>query len=148
MYETTSSQSPSLIMWFFDSRSGLFSDGSATTPSTSVPDYVDPSVGPWITSELKLMNRVWGPDSNRQAIAFVHIPPHAIQIVFETLNNKTNPGLNDDELGEGSTQASATSTIAGKDGVWWNTLTSEVKNLRAIVSGHGSCFRQGYEQSH
>lgn len=127
-------------MWFFDSRSGLFSDGTSNTPSTSVPDYVDPTVGPWIKSELSLMDRAWGSDSTRQAIAFVHIPPHAIQAVSETLNNNTNPGLNDDGLGTGSTQATAKPTATGKDGVWWDTLTGKVENLRAIVSGHGQSF--------
>lgn len=83
------------------------------------------------------MDSAWGPAvSTRQSLAFVHIPPHAIEAVSETLNNNTNPGLDDDEISAGYSQASSPSTM-GKDAVWWNTLTSQVKNLRAIVSGHG-----------
>lgn len=40
------------------------------------------------------MDSVWGPPGNsRAALAFVHIPPYAIQKVWETLNSTVNPGL-------------------------------------------------------
>lgn len=66
-----SDPAPILIMWFFDSRSGMTYGAN----STAVPDWVDASVAGWIESETKQMEAVWGPGEDRGAIAFVHIPP-------------------------------------------------------------------------
>jgi hypothetical protein len=63
-------EAPSLIIWFFDSRSG-FTPGANSVP---LPDWVDDSVATWIKSETDIMNSVWGPSDKRAAIAFVHIP--------------------------------------------------------------------------
>lgn len=82
------------------------------------------------------MNVAWGPPELRSAIAFVHIPPHAIQVVQENLNSTANPGLNADKLGQGSTQASNNPTDLGSDSAFWVALNSHVTNLRAVISGH------------
>ncbi|KAF7419528.1 hypothetical protein PC9H_002119 [Pleurotus ostreatus] len=123
---------PALILWFFDSRGG-FSPGKTSQP---VDDWVDESVARWLERETRIMNDAWGPAEGRQALAFVHIPPHAIQAVQATLDPDTNPGLDADTLGGGSTQATVDSNDLGNDEVWWSALTKNVKNLRAIVSGH------------
>jgi len=101
-----------------------------------MPDWVDSSVAGWIATETAAMDDVWGADAERSALAFVHIPPHAIEAVQRRLNRTESPGLNADELGRGSTQATEKSASAGKDGPFWDALNKHVRNLRAVVSGH------------
>ncbi|THU96983.1 Metallo-dependent phosphatase [Dendrothele bispora CBS 962.96] len=133
VYTTPTSSTPSLILWFFDSRGG-FSSGTNSTP---VEDWVHDSVAKWIESEVETMDQIWGPsEENRAALAFVHIPPHVVQNLQLDLNSTKDPGLNADELGQGSTQATTDPSSAGKDLAFWNALTGNVKNLKALISGH------------
>lgn len=69
-YLFSSDTSPSLIMWFFDSRSGV----QQTPGNPAFPSWVDDSVGTWLEQETALMESKWGPADSRAAIAFVHIP--------------------------------------------------------------------------
>ncbi|KII84564.1 hypothetical protein PLICRDRAFT_57545 [Plicaturopsis crispa FD-325 SS-3] len=132
VYNKITDRAPALVLWFFDSRGGWSQQNS----SIPVPDWVDSTVAGWIEEETAAMNAAWGPAENRGAVAFVHIPPHAIQAVSETLNNATHPGLDDDELGAGSTQASGDASEAGKDQPFWDALNANAKNLHAVISGH------------
>ncbi|KAI0794828.1 Metallo-dependent phosphatase [Abortiporus biennis] len=133
VYAGTQAKKPILILWFFDSRGG-FSPGANSQP---VPDWVDSTVATWIDQQTSIMNTAWGPaENNRASMAFVHIPPHAIQVVQTTLNSTINPGLNADILGVGSTQATTNSANSGKDDAFWETLNTKVKNLKVVVSGH------------
>ncbi|KAF9224759.1 Metallo-dependent phosphatase [Gyrodon lividus] len=130
VYEKDTDSAPVLLLWFFDSRGGVYADGS------QMPDWVDSTVAEWIASETEMMNTAWGPSDRRSAVAFVHIPPHAIQAVQENLDSSINPGLNADKLGQGSTQASGDPASLGKDNAFWHSLNSHVRNLRAVISGH------------
>jgi len=133
VYEKKQASTPTLILWFFDSQGG-FSEGANSQP---LPDWVDDTVAGWIEEQTAMMDAAWGPaDQRRGSLAFVHIPPHAIQNVQATLDNTTDPGLNDDLLGEGSTQATTDPTNNGKDEVFWDALNTHVKNLHAVISGH------------
>ncbi|KAI0726562.1 Metallo-dependent phosphatase [Fomitopsis betulina] len=133
VYEHVSDPSPVLVLWFFDSRGG-FSKG---TNSTAVPDWVDESVAGWIQSEAAAMDAAWGPaKASRGALAFVHIPPHAIQALQPGLNHTRDPGLDQDELGSGSTQATVNEANNGKDQSFWDALNVYVPNLHAVISGH------------
>ncbi|KAK0473749.1 Metallo-dependent phosphatase [Armillaria novae-zelandiae] len=132
VYANEEGQHPVLILWFFDSRGG-FSPGKN---STAVPDWVDSSVAEWIESETASMEDEWGPAESRGALAFVHIPPHVVQSLQSTLNHTSNPGLNADTLGQGSTQATTQDSDTGKDGPFWNALNKYIKNLHAVISGH------------
>ncbi|KAF8157071.1 Metallo-dependent phosphatase-like protein [Crassisporium funariophilum] len=129
IYSKAQDRAPILILWFFDSRGGF----SPNPNSVPVADWVDASVAHWIQSETQAMEKAWGPADSRAALAFVHIPPHAIQAVQATLDANKNPGLNADVLGDGSVQDSAS---VGNDGPFWNALNANIKNLHAIVSGH------------
>ena len=44
-----------------------------------------------------------------------------------------------DALGQGSTQASGEASSSGKDQPFWDSLNANVKNLHAVISGHGEC---------
>ncbi|TCD68154.1 hypothetical protein EIP91_011432 [Steccherinum ochraceum] len=132
VYANKKASKPSLILWFFDSQGG-FSEGA----NEPLPDWVDDTVAGWIEEQTAMMDAAWGPAAqNRGALVFVHIPPHAIQQVQTTLDNTTNPGLNDDFLGEGSTQATSDPANNGKDQVFWDALNTHVKNIHAVISGH------------
>ncbi|KAH9918748.1 Metallo-dependent phosphatase [Epithele typhae] len=133
VYTTKTDSSPSLILWFFDSRSG-FTEG---VNSTQVPDWVDENVADWIKLNVAAMDAAWGPAEsvNRGSLAFVHIPPHVVQDLQENLNSTQDPGLNADELGSGSTQ-STQGLGTGADDPFWDALNAEVKNLHGVISGH------------
>lgn len=53
----------------------------------------------------------------------------------------STPGKRDhfqaDTIGQGSTQASLDPASLGKDDEFWHSLNTNVKNLRAVFSGHG-----------
>ncbi|KAJ7120693.1 Metallo-dependent phosphatase-like protein [Mycena crocata] len=129
IYATAADATPALVLWFFDSRGGVSTDGSP------LPDWVDASVASWIQSETAAMTAAWGPASSRSALAFVHIPPHAIQAVQPTLNETESPGLNDDILGGGSVQDSIDHP-AGRDVPFWKAVGTHIENLHVVISGH------------
>ncbi|PIL27353.1 hypothetical protein GSI_10500 [Ganoderma sinense ZZ0214-1] len=134
VFTKASDDTPSLILWFFDSRGG-FSEG---TNSTRLPDWVDENVATWINLTVAAMDSGWGPADKmgRGSLAFVHIPPHVVQDLQTNLNSTQDPGLNADELGSGSTQATTLSQDAGKDDPFWTALNAQVKNLHGVISGH------------
>ncbi|KAI0634996.1 Metallo-dependent phosphatase [Trametes polyzona] len=134
VYTKASDRRPSLILWFFDSRGG-FSEGAN---STALPDWVDAKVADWVKLTVAKMNYAWGPADKvrRGSLAFVHIPPHAVQALQPGLNSTQDPGLNADLLGSGSTQASGEPANAGKDEPFWDAVNAEIKNLHAVISGH------------
>ena len=45
-----------------------------------------------------------------------------------------------DTLGEGSTQGTTVSGNVGNDDAFWETLNANVKNIHAVISGHGASF--------
>ncbi|KAJ7059503.1 Metallo-dependent phosphatase-like protein [Mycena amicta] len=135
IYATSYDSGPTLILWFFDSRGGVASDGSP------LPDWVDASVAEWVRREQGRMEVVWGSAAVAKAgaISLVHIPPHAIQALQPTLNASTSPGLNDDKLGDGSVQDSnhiaASESTATRDEAFWHAL-NDIPNLHVVISGH------------
>ncbi|TFK25358.1 Metallo-dependent phosphatase [Coprinopsis marcescibilis] len=133
VYQSQLDPAPVLILWFFDSRGGIYPDGNAGTKP--IPDWVDASVADWIQSESALMEAAWGPDTQRSAMAFMHIPPYAIKVVQAKLDSSKNPGQNADYLGRGSVQASMDPNSVGNDEPFWDAV-SKIKNLRAVISGH------------
>lgn len=46
--------------------------------------------------------------------------------------------LEADTLGQGSTQATLDPASLGEDNDFWYSLNTNVKNLRAVFSGHGT----------
>jgi hypothetical protein len=138
IWENEEATSPSLVLWFFDSRGGWSKPNPKTgEPSYPYPDWVDKTVADWIASETKKMDAAWGPaGTSRAAIGFVHIPPHVMEGLQPSLDSSKEPGLNADHLGQGSTQSSDNPQEQGRDIPFWDSLNSNVKNLHTIVSGH------------
>lgn len=46
----------------------------------------------------------------------------------------------EDVLGSGSTQSTTDESDIGQDDAFWNALNANVKNLHAVISGHGMFF--------
>ena len=44
-----------------------------------------------------------------------------------------------DVLGTGSVQDSQQADYGGNDAPFWDSVNGNIKNLRAIISGHGKC---------
>ncbi|KAJ7245920.1 Metallo-dependent phosphatase-like protein [Mycena haematopus] len=128
IYHTLTDAAPSLILWFFDSRGGV------SPTEAPLPDWVDASVAPWIARETALMNAAWA-TSPHDALAFVHIAPHAIQVMQPPLNSSVDLGLNDDPLGGGSVQDSNDVVDDARDAPFWTALGS-IPSLHAVISGH------------
>ncbi|KDR72673.1 hypothetical protein GALMADRAFT_142967 [Galerina marginata CBS 339.88] len=129
IFRDAQDRAPILVLWFFDSRGGF----SPNPDSEPLPDWVDESVAAWIQSESLAMEKAWGPAESRAAVAFVHIPPHAIEVLQNSLDPNKNPGLNADLLGSGSVQDSS---AEGNDQPFWDSLNGNIKNLHAVISGH------------
>lgn len=53
-----------------------------------------------------------------------------------------------DVMGQGSAQATSDTADAGSDDPFWATLNSKVKNLRVVVSGHGTLLYVSFTVSH
>lgn len=62
---------------------------------------------------------------------------HIVQDLQQDLNSTQDPGLNADELGSGSTQATSLPQDASKDDPFWDALNKHVLNLHGVISGHG-----------
>lgn len=83
------------------------------------------------------MEKAWGPTNKRSTLAFVHIPPHYISPVQNTITPEKNPGLNADSLnGGGSVQSTFSPGNEGKDAPFWDAVKQYLQNLVAVISGH------------
>ncbi|KAG8970588.1 hypothetical protein FRC05_000524 [Tulasnella sp. 425] len=136
VYAKDTDPAPCLILWFFDSRSGWALDSN--NEIISLPDWIDDSVAKWLVDETAAMNKAWGPPENRAALAFVHVPFHVMESLQPTRDPVKEPGLDEDKLEEGSTQSTVNTQRWGndRDEPFWTALTSNVRNLHAVVSGH------------
>ena len=65
----------------------VFLGGVSPNPKPQpLPDWVDASVANWIQTESKAMEKAWGPQESRAAIAFVHIPPSVTHLFYISLH--------------------------------------------------------------
>jgi hypothetical protein len=89
---------PIAILWFFDSQGGA--PFQAAADSESIPNWVEPSIATWFTSEQAALKKKYKKDL--PSLAFVHIPPTAFITVQNSLlpnygeESLHFPGLNDD----------------------------------------------------
>ncbi|SCV74532.1 BQ2448_7561 [Microbotryum intermedium] len=68
VFENSSATSPSILMWFFDSRSGISKNAA------DYEDWVDPKVSPWIRSTAACIRSTYNLRSLPPSLTFVHIP--------------------------------------------------------------------------
>ncbi|KAH8832667.1 Metallo-dependent phosphatase-like protein [Flagelloscypha sp. PMI_526] len=136
VYENELSSTPSLIMWFFDSRSFVSGTGNGPGPVPESADkyWVDEkSVPPYIDRQAGLMKTLWG--SVPPSLVFFHIPLQKAQLLYQL----PTPGDHDD--GNPSTQGFYNNTYTGLDLPFFQALTRLNGGLKrgkvlAMTSGH------------
>ncbi|ORY89023.1 Metallo-dependent phosphatase-like protein [Leucosporidium creatinivorum] len=130
-------QAPELLLWMFDSRSGIFDDASMYW------DWVDPKAAEWINSTSSSILRRY-PSLGKTlppSLIFVHIPPSvALPLqASEVSNNASYPGINDDDPLD--PQGQHHPELQRPDQVWWEAVKGTIareggEGLIASVSGH------------
>ncbi|KAK0259050.1 hypothetical protein LTS09_006339 [Friedmanniomyces endolithicus] len=150
---------PALLLWFFDSRGGNYYEQTSATTGKSVPqpNWVDQTAVDWFTATRTQLCSQYGRDV--PSLAFVHIPVNAM-LAFQQSNNDTGvrphyePGINDDDPlaqqgyteGQGDVTSGSTpvSTYNGEDVPFMQALL-DTPNLIAVFSGHDHgddwCFK-------
>lgn len=88
VYATPSASTPSLLLWFFDSRSGVFSSGKflIIDEPWMTEDWVHQQSAKWLNETADGMKAAWG--HLPKSLAFVHIPPTAALTIQ---NNEVGP---------------------------------------------------------
>ena len=131
-----STDTPSLILWFFDSRSGKISGKTGTEAFRE--DWVSPTVVDWFTRTRDTLNAQHG--GPIPSLAFFHVPTYSI-FAFQQggVSPTKQPGINDDIIAH-QNQA----PYDGKDVPFMKAL-AETEGLIATFSGHDHgddwCFK-------
>lgn len=121
---------PIAILWFFDSQGGA--PFQAVADSESIPNWVEPAIATWFTSEQAALKKKYKKDL--PSLAFVHIPPTAFITVQNNLlpnygqESAHFPGLNDD-------------VPLAYEGTGWQDVPFmqalvDTPNLHSVYSGH------------
>jgi hypothetical protein len=148
---TTSACTPTLFLWFFDSRGGeKFQQLTAKGSTISQPDWVHPSVVDWFTETKTQLTTQYG--KSIPSLAFVHIPTNASRALQTELGVDPNrqPGINNDNILSGQAQGWYTEgsnqacTYGGQDVPFMQAIAS-TPGLTALFSGHDHgdswCYR-------
>jgi len=143
IYPHKKSSTPSLLLWFFDSRGGFYyQEQNATGDRVGQPDWVDQSVVDWFTAtNQELTDEHGGPIPS---LAFVHIPTYASQVLQTEAKVKKHyqPGINDDYplapqaqgwCADGANDGSC--EYGGQDGAFMEAIAS-TPGMMALFSGH------------
>ncbi|EMC91078.1 hypothetical protein BAUCODRAFT_80486 [Baudoinia panamericana UAMH 10762] len=143
VYPSGSSTTPSLILWFFDSRGGfLYQKLDSSGNEVGQPDWVDQSVVDWFKATNTNLTKQYG--NAIPSLAFVHIPTNASQAAQTEagINPNYQPGINDDYILAGQAQGwcadgsnDASCTYGGQDVPFMEALVS-TPGLMAVFSGH------------
>jgi len=143
VYGPGSSNTPELILWFFDSRGGFyFQRRDARGNGVGQPDWVDISVVRWFQQTTAELTQRHG--RRIPSLAFVHIPTNASQAVQTEagLDAHRDPGINDDYVLAGQAQGwcpdgrnDGSCAYGGQDVPFMQALTTTY-GLMALFSGH------------
>lgn len=143
VYPSDGSDKPCLILWFFDSRGGVYFQRLDSSGSQiGQPDWVDQSVVNWFMKANDELVRTYA--RAIPSLAFVHIPTNASR-AFQTeagVNAHHQPGINDDYplaqqaqgwCPDGSNESSC--DYGGQDVPFMEAIAS-TPGLIALFSGH------------
>ncbi|KAF1824543.1 Metallo-dependent phosphatase [Dissoconium aciculare CBS 342.82] len=135
---------PSLILWFFDSRGGFYYDSidPATGKQVGQPDWVDEHVVDWFTSTNAALTKQHG--KVIPSIAFVHIPVNASLALqqYAGVDSHRQPGINDDYLLGAQAQGWCEDNVSngtcayGKQDIPFMKAITSTPRLLALFSGH------------
>ncbi|KAH8899266.1 Metallo-dependent phosphatase [Thozetella sp. PMI_491] len=146
----TSSTTPALVLWFFDSRGGnYYQQKDSSGLPVGQPNWVDESVVTWFTSARANLTSTFG--KVIPSLGFVHIPVNAF-LAYQKGGVSANsaPGINADvplsqqgvASGQGGTKT--VFTYDGQDIPFMQALL-DTEGLIAVFSGHDHgddwCFK-------
>jgi hypothetical protein len=153
IYQTASSATPSLLLWFFDSRAG-----KAYGTGAAVEDWVADAALAWAQQSVQAMRHTW--KHLPPSLAFVHIPTNVSRVLQDTIITPANgddsstqdpsapglkfPGLNDDvPLAAQDSEGYYHESYEGADRPFVRFLEQELGSTKggdggliALVSGH------------
>ncbi|EME39448.1 hypothetical protein DOTSEDRAFT_75202 [Dothistroma septosporum NZE10] len=143
VYPYTNSTTPSLLLWFFDSRGGfLYQQKNAAGAKVGQPNWVDQSVVSWFKSTSASLTKQYG--ATIPSLAFVHIPTNASTALQSEAKVKPHyqPGINDDYILAPQAQGwcpngknDGSCAYGGQDEAFMQAITS-TPGLMAVFSGH------------
>ncbi|KAJ8609451.1 hypothetical protein MRB53_039122 [Persea americana] len=143
VYPSNGSDTPSLILWFFDSRGGnYYQEMTADGGLVGQPDWVDQSVVDWFTDTNNALVSQY--QKTIPSVAFVHIPTNASQALQSEAGVSANyqPGINDDYILAQQAQGwcangtdDGTCEYGGQDVPFMQALV-DTPGLLATFSGH------------
>lgn len=135
--EPTESDTPVMILWFFDSQGGEKYQVSKWIPFARwMPNWVESSAVRWFETQRSLVEARWGVVPS---LAFVHIPPSAfLRLQRSRFPGKGEkdvhfPGLNDDV--PVANQGEGRPGWGWRDQGFMNALL-ETAGLHSVYSGH------------
>ncbi|KAL4950422.1 Metallo-dependent phosphatase-like protein [Aspergillus filifer] len=152
VYGAGSETSPKLLLWFFDSRGGVyFQDLDEFGEEVPQPNWVDSSVVDWFKETSQALTRQY--NKTIPSMAFVHIPTNA-SLVAQTvdgIDENREPGINDDyplaQQGQGwcdNVTNSDECAYGGQDVPFMKAL-AETEGVLGLFSGHDHgdtwCYR-------
>lgn len=142
VYSSSSSRTPALLLWFFDSRGGnYFQQLGFNGLPVPQPNWVDQSVVAWFQKTNTALTRKH--NNIIPSVAFVHIPVNAmLAFQIQGVDAHREPGINDDvplvqqgyTQGQGEVSGTAF-TYSGQDIPFMSALL-ETQELMAVFSGH------------
>ncbi|MCJ1371199.1 hypothetical protein MMC20_002414 [Loxospora ochrophaea] len=126
---------PSALLWFFDSRGGLYYQQLDSAGNTiQQPGWVDQSVVDWFLATQASLAATYPSTPPIPSLAFVHIPTFA-SAAFQSagVSPTHEPGINDDN--PLAMQSIQNNTYTGHDIPFMQALL-DTKGLIAVFSGH------------
>ncbi|KAL4789421.1 Metallo-dependent phosphatase-like protein [Aspergillus venezuelensis] len=143
VYGAGSDTSPKLLLWFFDSRGGVyFQDLDESGEEIPQPNWVDSSVVDWFKETHQALTLQY--NKTIPSLAFVHIPTNASLAaqIIDGIDENQEPGINDDyplaQQGQGWCEDGTNSdecAYGGQDIPFMKALV-ETESVLALFSGH------------
>ncbi|WOO76478.1 putative inactive purple acid phosphatase 16 [Vanrija pseudolonga] len=142
VYANAGATTPSLLLWFFDSRSGVFSSGKflIIDEPWMTEDWVHQQSAKWLNETADAMKAAWG--KLPKSLAFVHIPPTAaltIQTNEVTPKLAEHPGIHEEPTTNQGRKAGYWKSVG--DGPFWQAVSGTLggtdgQGLIALTAGH------------
>ena len=141
VYPSDGQHTPCLILWFFDSRGGVYYQQSDESGNEiQQPDWVDESAVDWFKKTNKALVHKHG--RNIPSLAFVHIPTDAARQLQTVAGVRSHhqPGIDDDyplaRQAQGWCKDGSLGCDYGHQDVPFMKAITSTPGLMALFSGH------------
>ncbi|KAL5339655.1 Metallo-dependent phosphatase-like protein [Aspergillus crustosus] len=135
------SDTPKLLLWFFDSRGGNYYQHESG-PDIPQPNWVDETVVDWFKETSQSLSNQYG--TTIPSLAFVHIPTNASLAaqLIDGIDPSNEPGINDDnplaQQGQGwcADNTNSPDCAYGEQDVPFMKALIETPGVIGVFSGH------------